>query len=295
MKKILNFGSLNIDRVYSVDNFVRAGETKKSTKLDFFAGGKGLNQSLAIAKAGGNVFHAGLIGEDGNFLKEKLAQNKVNVDFIKTIDSPTGHAIIQVNQAGENCILLDAGANDKIDKSFIDEVLSNFEKDDFLVLQNEISNLSYLIDEAYKKGMQIILNPSPINEDLLNLDLEKISYLLVNEIEGQALTGESDFEEILNKFNLKYPNLRLVLTLGSKGSIFNYKKLRIHQNPYKVTAVDTTAAGDTFTGYFIANIAKEKDINEILDISSKASAICVTRKGASDSVPTREEVINFKA
>ena len=118
--KILNFGSLNIDKVYQVDNFVRAGETISSKNLNFFCGGKGLNQSIALAKAGADVWHAGCIGNDGQMLSDALQNSQVRLDFLKTLDMPTGHALIQVSQTGQNCIILFGGANQAISKEQID-------------------------------------------------------------------------------------------------------------------------------------------------------------------------------
>ena len=160
--KILNFGSLNIDRVYSVDEFVRAGETISSLKMETYAGGKGLNQSIAAARAGEEVYHGGMIGEDGLFLKELLAENGVETSFIGVTGAQTGHAIIQVNAGGQNSILLFGGANRMIDREFADHVLGNFDRGDILILQNETSSLGYIVDRAWEKGMRIALNPSPI-------------------------------------------------------------------------------------------------------------------------------------
>lgn len=293
MAKILNFGSLNIDKVYKVEEFVKPGETIKSSGVFVYAGGKGLNQSLSLAKAGGNVYHAGAIGVDGTFLKEALDGAGVNTSLVETVDCVTGHAIIQVNKKGENCIILDSGANGKIEKEYVDYVLKKFNEGDLLVLQNEISEIDYIVDKASEKGMRVVLNPSPIDENIYKIDLNKISYILLNEIEGELLSKKKNYEEILDYFIEKYPNLNVVLTLGSKGSIYSSSEKRIHQKIYEVDSVDTTAAGDTFTGYFISGIAKEKNIEEIMDMSSRASAICVTREGASSSIPTVDEVEKY--
>ena len=157
--KVLNFGSLNIDYVYSVEDFVKKGETISSNKLNVFSGGKGLNQSISLSKAGVNVCHAGMIGHDGTFLEKTLKQSGVDIKYLKKSESVrTGNAIIQNNRQGDNCIILYGGANQEITKGFVDTVLREFASEDWLVLQNEINEIPYIVEQAHKKGMKIILN-----------------------------------------------------------------------------------------------------------------------------------------
>ena len=163
--KIINIGSLNIDKVYTVNHFVGAGETLASEKLEFYMGGKGLNQSVALSLAGAQVLHAGMIGEDGIFLKNYLASKGVNTEFIRVIDEVSGHAVIQVDKTGQNCILLYGGANKRLTEEFIDDVLEKAEEGDILLLQNEVNKLDCIMRKAWKKGMRIALNPSPVSED----------------------------------------------------------------------------------------------------------------------------------
>jgi len=288
--KILNFGSLNLDLVYQIPHFVRAGETLSTTGFSRNVGGKGLNQSVALAKAGAEIYHAGMIGPDGDMLRDFLAANGVDVRFVRTIDQPSGHAVIQVVPEGNNCIFLYGGANQCITPEFIQEALSSFGTGDFLVLQNEINAIAEIIDAAYAKGMQIVLNPSPIDENLAKLPLEKISWFILNEIEGAELSGETEAGRILDKLTALYPHAKIVLTLGGDGSIYADGSVRIPQPAYKVTAVDTTAAGDTFTGFFFAGMAAGLEAADALKQASKASSISVTRPGAAASIPTLDEV-----
>lgn len=292
--KILNFGSLNLDYVYSVDQFVRPGETKSSKSRMAFAGGKGLNQSIALARSGVEVYHAGAVGEsDGDMLIDILKKNNVNTDFIKQLkDVSTGHAIIQVDDKGQNCILLYGGANQIITKAHIDSVLENFSKGDFLILQNEINMLPYIVEEGHKRGLQIVLNPSPMDEKIFQLNLEYIDYFMLNEIEAADICGEEVNEDILIALGNKYPSAKIVLTLGEKGVRFKDGDRILEHGIFKVPVVDTTAAGDTFTGYFIGSLAQGYDVREALRLASQASAISVTRKGAESSIPTMEEVMN---
>ncbi|WP_426350608.1 ribokinase [Alloiococcus sp. CFN-8] len=289
--KIINIGSLNIDYVYQVDDFVAGGETKLSEAMKIFSGGKGLNQSIALRRAGAEVYHGGLIGSDGAFLKELLQQEGVNTDFISTVEGSTGHAIIQVNNHGENCILLFGGANQLFTTEGIDTILASFNKGDYVLLQNEINHMDYIINKAYDLGLKIILNPSPINDKLKSYLLYKVSTFILNEVEGSALTDREEPESILNELTSKYPNSEFVLTLGSKGVIYAHQEERIAVPAQKVTPVDTTAAGDTFTGYYLSAILMGKTVKEALELATAAAALSVTRPGAAPSIPVLSEIL----
>lgn len=289
--KVLNFGSLNLDYVYQVESILIPGETQASKDRQIFCGGKGLNQSIALAKAGIPVYHAGLIGEGGEPLLEVCKENSVNTEFIRQIPGPSGHTVIQVDKNGQNCILLFGGSNRSMTRAFINSVLDSFDEGDIILLQNEINELDYIIDQAYKKKMMIILNPSPYDNALDSCDLSKVSLFLMNEIEGFQITGEREPDKILQKVKELYPNAKVVLTLGSDGSVYQDDTGIYRQGIYKVKAVDTTAAGDTFTGYFIASIIEGLSVQEGLELAAKASAIAVSRPGATASIPLRSEVI----
>lgn len=289
--KVLNFGSLNLDYVYQVESILIPGETQASKDRQIFCGGKGLNQSIALAKAGIPVYHAGLIGEGGEPLLEVCKENGVNTEFIRQIPGPSGHTVIQVDKNGQNCILLFGGSNRSMTREFVDEVLDSFEEGDIILLQNEINELDYIIDCAYARHMMIILNPSPFDQALEHCDLTKISLFLMNEIEGFQITGEKEPDKILQKVKELYPNAKVVLTLGSDGSVYQDDTEIYRQGIYKVKAVDTTAAGDTFTGYFISSIIDGLPVQEGLKLAARASAIAVSRPGATASIPLRSEVI----
>lgn len=294
--KILNFGSLNIDYVYEVEHFARAGETLDSLKLDVFCGGKGLNQSIALSRSGAYVWHAGAVGEnDSDRLIEILESSGVNTEYIRKKPGASGHAIIQRDLSGQNSILLYGGANQRITREEIDETLMHFDKGDFIILQNEINETGYIINEAHRKEMNIVFNPSPINEKIFSYPLDLVDYLLLNEVEAMEIckvsgSGDEMIEKLGNLFN----ETKVVLTLGEKGSIYRDKEQILHQSIYKVKPLDTTAAGDTFTGFFIGSIIRGEKIEKALDNASKASAIAVTRLGAGQSIPSMEEVLNFK-
>ena len=290
MAKILNYGSLNIDYVYDVDHFVTAGETLSSDNLFTNCGGKGLNQSIACAKAGSQIFHAGKIGENGDFLKDILESYNVDTSFVKKCDTPNGHAIIQVDKEGQNCILLFSGSNSEITESEVDSCFDNFEKGDYLLLQNEINLIPYIMNKAFEKGLNIVFNPSPINQQIYKYPIEKVSLLILNEVEGKALSGFDEAQDIINELKKKYPDTDILLTLGKNGAVFANSEKQISHGIYEADVVDSTAAGDTMTGYFVACIAKGESPERALEIASKASSITVTRNGAAVSIPTYDEV-----
>ena len=292
--KILNFGSLNIDYTYQVDHFVQAGETVSSRERRIFPGGKGLNQSIALARAGAPVYHAGAIGaQDGGFLRDLLHEAGANVEHIEKNDATaSGHAIIQLDDSGQNCILLYGGTNQSITKERADEVLAGFSEGDFLLLQNEINQMPYIIEKAHEKKMRIVLNPSPMDEKIATMPLEYVEYFILNEVEASALCGDVPTEKIVFALAEKYPEAKIVLTLGSAGSYYHFGEDTHYQPIYSVPVVDTTGAGDTFTGYFLACLMNGQPIPGALRWAAAASAIAVSREGAAPSIPSMDEVRN---
>ena len=297
MEKVLCFGSLNIDYTYKVDHFVQKGETISSQGLQVFSGGKGLNQSTALAKAGVEIYHAGAVGRDGEFLLEQLRDVGVHTENVAVLtEVRSGNAIIQNDAEGDNCIILYGGANQAVTREQADAVIGKFSAGDYIILQNEISELAYIMETAHKKGMRIVLNPSPMNDKILALPLEKVDLLILNEVEaGQILdTDETDGDVLMEKLLKRFPEMKFVLTLGSQGSIYGDKRQKIKQSAYRVKAVDTTAAGDTFTGFFIGSLVRGLSVEQAMDIASRASAIAVTKSGAAPSIPTWDEVESKK-
>ena len=291
---VLVFGSMNIDRTYSVGHFVRAGETLTASRMELFCGGKGFNQAIALSRAGIRPAMAGAVGTDGDFLLEPLQKAGVDLSRVKRTDGVSGHAVIQVNDEGNNCIIILAGANGTITHADADAALAAFGAGDFLVLQNEISSLDYILKTAKAKGMTVVLNPSPFNDALLGCDFGCVDYLLVNEIEAAAIAkrpSDASFDEILRAVRETYPNMNVLMTLGHRGSVFEDRAgNRAECGVYRVKAVDSTAAGDCFTGFFLADLIAGKPAKDALKTAAIASGISVSRKGASPSIPTRAEV-----
>lgn len=291
--KIYNFGSLNVDRVYGVEDFVRAGETILAKSLSFFPGGKGLNQTIALARAGANVYHVGCIGRDGGILKDTLVENQVPLTYVKEMDADGGHTALQVSESGQNAIIVYSGTNHMLTENFVDEVMQAIEPGDYVLMQNEINLVPYIIRKAKEAGAQVALNPSPITKELMSYPLEMVDLFIVNEIEGEAVTGEKEPQKILDAFREKYPHAKIVLTLGSEGSCYQDETTFAMQEIYKNTVVDTTGAGDTYCGYLLTCLMEGVPVKEALHMATAASSIAVSRQGAAPSIPKREEVEAF--
>ena len=288
--KIYNLGSLNIDYVYAVEHFVQAGETLSSKEMRVFPGGKGLNQSIALARAGAQVIHGAVVGDNGDFLLQVMADSGVDISRIRKVPGSCGHAIIQVDGAGQNCILLYPGTNHMVDRAYAEEFLWDAMPGDILLLQNEVSGLRDIFELAAQKGMRIAFNPSPYHENLKKLPLSYVTWWFCNEVEGEALFGSGDPAVMAERFRQQYPHSSLILTLGERGSMYIDGDGCITQPAHPVAAVDTTAAGDTFTGFFLAYVTAGKTVEEAIDRAAKAASITVSRIGASDSIPWADEL-----
>lgn len=290
--KVLNFGSLNYDYVYEMEHFVEAKETISSIGYDRHFGGKGLNQSIALAKAGMDVYHAGRVGADGQDFIDYLKKYNVKTDYlVKDMNEATGHAIIQVCK-GQNCIILHGGSNQKIDAKQVEDTFNDFGEGDLLLVQNEISSMDLIIKKAHEKGMKIAFNTAPMDAKIFTYPLELVDIFIVNEVEAQGLANsESDsIYTIITLLKEKYPNKEIVLTVGEKGAYFISNGNVIHEDALKVTPVDTTAAGDTFTGFFLSSYLKNGDAKEALVLATKASAITVQGAGAAQSIPELKDI-----
>jgi len=291
LANILNFGSLNLDQVYRVDAFVQPGETKSSLSLETHCGGKGLNQSVAAARAGAKVWHAGLIGCDGDMLYDKLKENGVDLSLTERSSGVSGHAIIQVDNNGQNCILLYGGTNQQLTEEYIDRALEAFGNKGLVLVQNETNLVGYIMRRAHEKGLQVAINAAPMDDKVFSYPLELVDWLIVNEIEGASI-AKCEFEvDILPTLAKKYPNMNVLLTLGKRGAICARGDERAKSGIYSVKVVDTTAAGDTFLGYFLAEVLDGKSLSDALALATVASSMCVQVMGAADSVPLRKDAI----
>jgi len=292
--KILNYGSVNIDHVYQVPHIVLPGETISGGDVRDYAGGKGANQSVALARAGAAVWHAGKIGGDGLWLRGLLEECGVRTEYVRTDAGPTGHTVIQVTPEGQNSILLYAGGNAKNTSAEIDETLARFTAGDYLVLQNEINLVPLIMEKAHVLGLKICLNPAPYTGDIAAWPLQWLELLIVNEIEGQSLSGVAGtYEAILDALVSNYPDTAILMTLGKAGSLYGRNTERHFMPIVDAPVVDTTAAGDTFLGYFLHSRISGKPVLESMEVATYAAALTVSRTGAMNSIPDAAEVERF--
>ena len=287
---IVNFGSINIDLVYRVDRFVQPGETIHALDHQRFAGGKGFNQSIALARAGASPHHVGRVGPDGRWLVDLLRDEGVGVEGIESCEVPTGHAVIQVDAQGENSILVQGGANREISNDQLTGACSALGGGDWVVLQNETNAVAAVMEAAEGKGSTIVLNPSPMDDSVLQLPLHAVDIFLLNRAEAEALSGENEVERMLDALGERYPRAAVVLTLGDRGVRFAFDGQRIEVPAEPVSAHDTTGAGDTFAGYFLAERYAGVEPAPALRMACRAAAVCVTRPGAAASIPRRSEL-----
>jgi ribokinase len=291
--KVLVFGSLNIDLIFSVDHIVCPGETISSSSLIKSAGGKGANQAAALAKAGMSVYMAGKIGQDGTFLLSLLQSYGVNTGRVARYEGATGQALIQLDKNKQNAIVLFSGGNAQITGDEILGTLEEFNRGDLIVLQNEIVHVKKIMETAKKRGLTICLNPSPYDQKIETLPLKLVNIFFVNEIEGAALAGkdaETPLPLVLDGLVTRFPDAEIVLTAGKDGAYYGFKDIREKGSIVDMPVVDTTGAGDTFTGYFIAARSRNIPIDRALEIACKAASYAVSRKGAMEAIPLAAEI-----
>ncbi len=291
---IINFGSYCIDNVYSVPHFVKPGETLPSVDYQVHPGGKGLNQSLALVYAGAQVKHAGKVGRDGLWLKDLLDEAGVDTSLTRVIDAPSGHANIQVTPEGENAIVIYGGANKAIERQDIVDTLADASSGDYILMQNETSCLVDVIEIAAEKQQRVIFNAAPMTDEVNSYPLSLIEFFVINEVEGEALSNKQDTQDILDSLMDRFPKSKIVLTLGEDGAIYKDATQQISQAAFTVKAIDSTGAGDTFTGYFFAGVIQGLTVEECLENACKAAAICVTREGAASSIPRMAELAELR-
>lgn len=290
---LYNYGSINIDHVYRVPHLVRPGETLSSHEYRQVLGGKGANQSLAMARAGGEVTHWGRLGQSDRWALEALSTAGVVTAPIELTSDASGHALIQVDEHGENAIILYPGANHGFTDAQQDALMDSVSPGDWLLLQNECNALGKLMVRAAAHDMRIAFNPAPMAANVLRLPLEHCQLLFLNRGEAAMMVDLPErmpSGDLLDALRERLPQTEVVLTLGCDGVCYQHDETRLHLPAHPVRAVDTTAAGDTFIGYFMAARQRSDDTVAALRLASAAAALCVQRAGAAPSIPVISEV-----
>lgn len=301
MEKICVIGSLNMDLVVNVCEMPKKGQTLIGSKFREIPGGKGGNQAVAASRLGGDVYMIGKVGNDGfgeSLLKQLKADN-VNTKYVQVEEGPSGVALITVDENAENAIVVSPGANFKLTETDIDKCIDAIKESATVVIQLEtpIDTIKYALEKSKELGKFTILNPAPavkLSDDIIkNVDL-----LTPNETELEILSGvsincEDDIKKAANVMIEKGVK-QLIVTLGSKGSLYLDKDTMEFKKSYKVDAVDTTAAGDSYTGALSVALSQNKSIDEAMEFASKVGALCVTKVGAQTSIPNLYDLENYK-
>lgn len=291
LPRIHNLGSVNIDHVYELPHFVCPGETLASSLYSRGVGGKGFNQSLALRRAGAGVCHIGRIGTDGGWLRVMLEAEGVDCAGLSTSNEATGHAVIQVVPGGENAIVLHAGANGDISDGHVANALASARAGDWFLCQNETSSVAASLRIAREAGLRTAYNAAPAAPDISRACLEDVDFLFVNETEVAALAGKGEAKTAAEQIRADHPHLTVVLTLGSAGSMWIGAGYTLHVPASPCEVVDTTAAGDTFTGYCLAALMRGEVPSDALLFASRAASFCVSRHGAAASIPHMHELL----
>jgi len=290
MNRIFNLGSINIDHVYRVPHFVRPGETLAASSYLRGAGGKGFNQSIALARAGAAVCHVGATGPDAGWLRSRLQDEGVDIRHLAVSDEPTGHAVIQVSDSGENSIVLHGGANRAVSPQAVRTTLSAALRGEWFLCQNATSSVPEALRIAKAAGLHVCFNPAPMSPDVASYPLDCVDWLIVNETEGKELSGEDRPDRIVSQLRERWAGTSILLTLGGEGALCSGASGTVRIPAPRVIPIDTTAAGDTFVGYFLGTLAAGGMLNGSLGTAIEAAAITVTRPGAADSIPLRSEI-----
>lgn len=287
---IWNLGSINADNLYQVPHLPGPGETLAATQFDQGLGGKGANMSVAAARAGARVVHIGAVGSDGTWALERLLEYGVDTPHITVVDVPTGHANICVDMAGENSIVLFGGANQVLNEQMIGSALTEASPDDMFMMQNETSGQVYAAKTAKTLGLYVVYAAAPFEPTAVAAIMDSVDLLVLNEVEADQLTRET------GQSLIGLPIRDIVVTLGSRGCkwVSNTAKSERSYPAYRVDAVDTTGAGDTFTGYLVAGLDRGMMMAEAIDLALKAGALMVTRHGTADVIPDLKEIEDRK-
>ena len=286
---IWNLGSINADFVYAVPHIPAPGETLSSDGRRVFLGGKGANMSVAAARAGARVNHIGAVGPDGAWAVERLLEYGVDTRHITEVTTETAQAIIMVDPGGENAILLHKGANAEIPQTTLQTAMAEAETGDWLVIQNETNLQRTAASLGRKMGLRVAYAAAPFDGDRVMAVLPHLDFLILNAVEAEQLqqvTGQSPVDLRVRD---------VIVTLGADGADWYGTGGKQHFDAIKVDPVDTTGAGDTFTGYVLAGLDRGLPMAQAIGLATKAGALMVTRHGTADVIPDLSEVQAFQS
>jgi len=284
---IYNLGSINADHFYDVPHLPGAGETLAASAHHVGLGGKGANQSIAAARGGAVVHHIGAVGPDGAGAVDELRRHGVGVQHIARLDIPTGHAVINVDPEGENAIVIFSSANVAQEKDAVMAALDGATTRDYCLLQNETNLVAFAAEYAKSKGLQVVYSAAPFDADRVEEVLPFIDILVLNEVEAAQLA------KALGVVPGRLPVAGVLITRGANGAVFQASGTPTEVEAFAVTPVDTTGAGDTYLGFFVAGMDAGMDRRGAMTFASAASALQVMRPGTADAIPSLDEVRQF--
>ncbi|MCL7409318.1 ribokinase [Marivivens donghaensis] len=285
---VWNLGSINTDIVYSMPHIPAPGETLASLSRQVFLGGKGANMSVAAARAGSHVRHIGAVTADSLWTRDRLMEYGVDTRFIQEVDADPAQAIIMVDAEGENAIILHQGANIAIPDDLIRGALSEAQVGDWIVTQNETNGQADALALGREMGLRVAYASAPFSAEAVEAVLPYLDFLILNEIEMAQL------RDALGKDAEDLGVASVIITMGSKGAVLIEGGARTEFPAIKVEPVDTTGAGDTFTGYVLAGLDRGMPMAQAIQQATKAGALMVTRKGTADVIPDLAEVQAFR-
>lgn len=283
---IWNLGSINADMIYDMPHLPQSGETLAARGMARFLGGKGANMSVAAARAAAHVCHIGAVGADGRWAVERLLEYGVDTRFIREVDAPTGHAIVAVDQKGENQIILFPGANRAIPPELVTVSLGLAASGDTVLMQNETSMQKETAEAAAARGLRVCYAAAPFEADAVTAVLPHIDLLILNAVEAAQL------RDVTGQGPADLPVRDVIVTLGADGCQWfdNANAREARFDAVKVTPVDTTGAGDTFTGYLLAGLDRGQPMEQAISLATRAAAIMVTRRGTADVIPDLKDI-----
>ena len=285
---IWNLGSINTDIIYSVPHIPAPGETLSSTGRSVFLGGKGANMSVAAARAGAHVRHIGAIAPESKWTRDRLLEYGVDTRSVIEIDADPAQAIISVAEDGENAILLHTGANGAIPEDHVKQSLTEAEVGDWVVAQNETNAQHTALALGKEMGLRVAYAAAPFSAEAVQSVLSLLDFLILNEIEMAQLS------DALGKSASELGIETVIVTKGADGADLYRNGEMSHFDALPVTPVDTTGAGDTFTGYVLAGLDRGLPVEQAVQLAIKASALMVTRKGTADVIPDLLDVQEFR-
>lgn len=293
MKRIVVFGSISYDRTLHLPRLPQAGQGVMATAVTHSVGGKGANVSVAAARAGAHVELVSAVGGDGDRALRELAAAGVHTHRVARMpELGTAEVVIHLATDQSEFGITVPGADRHVSTHALDAAIDQCRGGHIGYLDGMVNDGARVIRGMARRGAPLVVNPSPVHPDVAEWPMQHAAVIMLNQGEATTLSGQQDAQAQLDALHARYPGPGIVLTLGPGGAWWSQRGVRQHIPTVPVSAVDSTAAGDTFAGYFLAGLAEGREPQQALQQASRAAALCVTRHGSLHSIPTRLEVLH---